>query len=475
MKPNLPASLLFLLCHSALAQTDDLPPKLTYTRQLSLSQNEALPERSPSESPRIPEHPSENEIASVPDGKNEDLPVVTLSGTENARPIDLTRKTSSLWDRIRHGFSMPNLNEALVYQHQQAFQNRPEGLRRMVDRSKRYMFHIVEEIERRGMPMELALLPMVESAYNPMAESPARASGLWQFIPSTGRNFNLMQNGWQDQRRDIIASTSAALEYLQYIYDMHGDWFLALASYNWGEGAVGRAVAKNRAKGLPTDYVNLTMPAETRNYVPKLQALKNILSNPRLTASLDLPDIPNAPYFATLTQEAPIDVKVAAKLAEVPVDEFVALNPSHKRPVIQPDTPIVLPINKLETFQSNLERHQQEEKPLSHWRVYTLRPGDKLDSIARNFGMSLSELKTINQIGKNFRVEPGLSLLVQNRGEPENEGSPVPHSIGNIRLPAADPFNATSPTPEARSRTSLSKKTPSSKKKVAAKKSRNNK
>ena len=329
-----------------------------------------------------------------------------------SQAIDLTSDTDDLFLRIRNGFSMPDISNDLVLSHQQWYLNRPDYLRRMVERSGRYMHHIVEEIDKRGMPMELALLPMVESAYNPMALSRSKASGLWQFIPTTGKYFNLDQDWWKDERRDIVASTAAALDYLQSIYEMHGDWQLALASYNWGEGAVGRAIGKNKAQGLPTDYQSLTMPSETRNYVPKLQALKNIFSSPAIMAQLDLPTIPNQPYFATVTNAANIDVKVAAELADMPVQDFVALNPSHNRPVIKSDTPLVIPADKLDTFMSNLEAHEQSNKPLSLWQAYTMQRGDRLDKIAARFGMTTMNLKAINGIRGRAKVSPGVTLLV---------------------------------------------------------------
>ena len=329
-----------------------------------------------------------------------------------SQAIDLTSDTDDLFLRIRNGFSMPDISNDLVLSHQQWYLNRPDYLRRMVERSGRYMHHIVEEIDKRGMPMELALLPMVESAYNPMALSRSKASGLWQFIPTTGKHFNLDQDWWKDERRDIVASTAAALDYLQSIYEMHGNWQLALASYNWGEGAVGRAIGKNKAQGLPTDYQSLTMPSETRNYVPKLQALKNIFSSPAIMAQLDLPTIPNQPYFATVTNAANIDVKVAAELADMPVQEFVALNPSHNRPVIKSDTPLVIPSDKLDTFMSNLEAHEQSNKPLSLWQAYTMQRGDRLDKIAARFGMTTMNLKAINGIRGRAKVSPGVTLLV---------------------------------------------------------------
>ncbi|MEK7736396.1 MAG: transglycosylase SLT domain-containing protein, partial [Pseudomonadota bacterium] len=261
----------------------------------------------------------------VPLEIQEELPPLTT--------IDLTTQPEDLWQRVRNGFSMPNIDSPLVANRQAWYLNRPELLKHTLDRSRRYLYYIVGELEKRGMPTELALLPVVESSYNPMAYSRARASGIWQFIPSTGKNYRLQQNWWLDQRRDIIASTSAALDYLQAIYEMHGDWHLALASYNWGENAVARAIAKNQAKNQPTDYAHLGMPEETRYYVPKLQALKNIIAQPQLFG-IRLQAIPNQAYFDTVAKPADMDMSLAARLAETPLDEFVALNPSYNRPVM---------------------------------------------------------------------------------------------------------------------------------------------
>lgn len=330
--------------------------------------------------------------------------------------VDLTVPSEDLWVRIRNGFTMPNLNDELVLRHQQFYLSRPEGLRRMVERSRPYLHHIVDELEKRGMPTELALLPMVESAYNPMAYSSAHAAGLWQFIPSTGKHFNLQQNWWHDQRRDIVASTSAALDYLQYIYELHGDWHLALASYNWGEGAVGRAVARNEAKGLPGDYSNLTMPNETRHYVPKLQALKNIFSNPRLVAELNLPKVPNHPYFRTITTTAPIDLKLAAQFSGLSINEFTTLNPAHNRPVIQAESRLVIPAHQFESFKVGMESHPE---PLSSWQAYALQPGEKLEQVAPRFGITLADLKRVNGLHGKIRVQPGQTLLVPSQGETE--------------------------------------------------------
>lgn len=328
--------------------------------------------------------------------------------------IDLTAVPADLWDRIRNGFAIPDISSPLVEDRQIWYASQPSYVKRMVERGKRYLYYIVEELEKRGMPTELALLPMVESAFNPMAYSRSHASGLWQFIPSTGKNYNLQQNSWYDGRRDIVASTSAALDYLQYLYQMYGDWDLALASYNCGENTVARAIEKNRAKGLPTDYLSLDLPTETRYYVPKLQALKNIIENPR-AFGIDLDPVPNAPYFVTVQNTDDIDVRLAAKLADTPLSEFLALNPGHNRPVIVArGTPsLVLPADKAKIFLANLE---EREEPLVSWQKYTLKRGDRLARIAARHRISLARLEQVNNIGRGTRVGPGYQLLLPLKG-----------------------------------------------------------
>jgi membrane-bound lytic murein transglycosylase D len=331
--------------------------------------------------------------------------------------IDLTVPADDLWQRMRNGFSMPNLNNPLVADRQAWYLNRPELFRTMTNRSRRYLYYIVDELQKRGMPTELALLPMVESSYNPRAASPAHALGIWQFIPSTGKNYGLEQNWYLDERRDIIASTNAALDYLQYIYEMHGDWHLALASYNWGENAVGRAVEKNRARGLPTDYSSLTLPGETRYYVPKLQALKNIIADPALFGIM-LDPIPNRPYFGTVDKPATMDVTTAAHLAEIPLDEFIALNPAYNRPIMpgSNDSPLVLPADKIAVFQNNLQLHEDADKPLCRWRTYSLKKGEKLAGVAARNNLSLAHLKQLNGLTPRSRIKPGFTLLIPDAG-----------------------------------------------------------
>jgi membrane-bound lytic murein transglycosylase D len=342
------------------------------------------------------------------------MDVRSLDWPPDAKMLDLTAEPDDLWERMRVGFGMQDLTGPLVVARQNWYAARPTMLKTLFARSKRYLYHIVAELEKRGMPTELALLPMVESAFNPMAYSRAHASGLWQFIPSTGKRYELAQNSWYDGRRDVLASTTAALDYLQFLYDMHGDWHLALASYNWGENAVGRAMEKNRAKGLPTNYMALTMPSETRNYVPKLQALKNIIANPG-AFGIDIDPIPNQPYFVTVPKTPDIDIKLAARLAEMPVAELVALNPAYNRPVMAAaqSAVLVLPANKAQVFLSNLENH---DEPLTSWKTHTLRPGERLDKLAAAHGISLAKLKQANAISPRTPVAPGFQLLLPVKG-----------------------------------------------------------
>lgn len=331
----------------------------------------------------------------------------------NTRP---GRDATDLMERLRDGFAMPDLNNELVQKYQNYYLQHPGAMRRLLENGRRYAYFVLEELERRGMPSELALLPMVESSYNPRALSPARAAGLWQFIPSTGRNYGLNQSWWEDNRRDVVSSTGAALDYLAYLYSLMGDWHLALASYNWGEGSVGRAVAKNQQQGLATGYDDIRMPAETKNYVPRLQAIKNILRDPQQVAQMGLPVLPNRPYFESVALYGKhIDIDTVAKLANISVDEVKALNPEHYRPVLKVET-INLPKERVSQFKSNLNAYQESEKPLSRWSSYTVQPGEKPERIADKFNMSLSQLQEANGISLKSMSKPGQPLLVITEG-----------------------------------------------------------
>jgi membrane-bound lytic murein transglycosylase D len=286
----------------------------------------------------------------------------TSAGTQSANP-DIARllaRPASLWDRIRNGYAIPDLkNDPLVAQHERWWAERPALLGTILQRGRKYLYFIVEALEQRGMPLELALLPIVESGYNPMAASSAEALGLWQFVPATGARFNLARNAQVDARRDVIASTGAALEYLESLYALHKDWQLALASYNWGENAVLRAAKRVGAKGETPTFDALSLPAETRHYVPRLQALKNIVASPE-AHGIVLPEIANEPYFVTVSLPATpgLDLATAAKLAEMAPDEFRALNPAFNQGRIahRQIGHLVLPVDRAEAFAVNLAR-----------------------------------------------------------------------------------------------------------------------
>ena len=351
--------------------------------------------------------PEGTELVAAPVPVDPLRPEVRLNLDDRSAQIDL-------WARVRRGFAMPDLDSDLVRNREQWYATRPDYVQRMTERGGRYLFHIVEELERRGMPTELALLPFIESAFNPQAMSSAKASGMWQFIPSTGKDFDLKQNVFRDDRRDVLASTRAALDYLQKLYAMFGDWHLALAAYNWGEGSVQRAITRNQRLGLPTDYASLKMPNETAYYVPKLQAVKNIVARPA-DFGLTLPELRNHPYFLSVPIERDMDVAVAVKLANLPMSEFQTLNPQMNRPVIlAAGTPqVLLPYENANQFVRQLPLHRG---PLASWTAWTvpktMRPGDA----AHQVGMTEVDLREINHIPPRMLVKAGSTLLVP-RGE----------------------------------------------------------
>ena len=321
-----------------------------------------------------------------------------------------------LWQRIRKGFLLDPLDSPLVLEHEAWYTSRPDYIQRFVDRGSRYLHHIVEEVERRNMPTEIALLPVVESAFNPHAYSRSKASGLWQFIPSTGKNYGLSQDWWKDNRRDIVAATHAALNYLQNLYDMFGSWELALAAYNCGEGCVGRAIAANQKRGLPTDYLSLKLPPETTNYVPKLIAVKNIVLAPTLYG-IDLESIPDSPYFTTVAAPEKIDVKLAAKLAGMPEEDFVALNPAYNKPVaVARAGTLVVPLDKADIFRENLENWDQ---PLVTWTTIHGKRGESVNAIAKRYGLTGATLRQVNnlQVNRKGRITASQPILVPGRGK----------------------------------------------------------
>lgn len=342
------------------------------------------------------------------------------SNTEATRDIANLTPPADVWDRIRRGYGMPNLESDIVRDREQWYATRPDYILRMTERSSKYLFHIVEELERRNMPTELALLPFIESAFNPQAISSAKAAGMWQFMPATGKHFSLKQNIFRDDRRDVLASTRAALDYLQKLYGMFGDWQLALAAYNWGEGSVSRALAKNRAAGLGLSYSDLNMPNETRYYVPKLQAVKNIISAPA-SFNQALPSILNHPYFDSIGITRDIDVHLAAKLAEIKLEDFKALNPSASRPVILASgTPqILLPWDNATVFKRNLANYSGGQ--LATWTAWTAPSTMSVSAVASRVGMDENDLRSVNNIPPRMLITAGSTLLIPRSAKLQND------------------------------------------------------
>ena len=317
---------------------------------------------------------------------------------------------NSVWAHLRGDFRMSEVNPELVRRHESNFVSSSAYFKRTIERSHPYMYHISNEVAKRNMPAEIALLPFIESAYVTKAKSHVGASGLWQFMPATGRHYGLEQTPLYDGRHDIYAATDAALNYLQYLHGLFGDWSLALAAYNWGEGNVGRAVNRARAQGLEPVYENLRMPNETRNYVPKLLAVRNIVNNPEYFG-MSFADLENKPFFKAVDIDQPIDLSAAVRLANISQAEFDALNPAFKSPVYIPKTgrKLLLPATAIATFERNYKK--ADRASLLSWDVYTPYADTTLSSIAAETGMSTAELKRLNGLSKES-VAAGRSLLI---------------------------------------------------------------
>jgi membrane-bound lytic murein transglycosylase D len=353
----------------------------------------------------------ENDVIDQEINKLNTLNFNPTSSTNKSQNFQSIKAEINLWQRIYSRFDIKDENNSRSKKYEKWYSARPEYIERMMDRSQKYLFYVVGEVEKRGMPSEIALLPMIESAYNPIANSRSKAVGIWQFIPSTGRLYGLKQDWWQDKRRNVVDATNAALDYLQKLHALFGTWDLALAAYNAGEGTVSRAIAKNKAKGLPTDYANLKLPAETKDYVPKLQAIKNIVSNPS-QYGLYIDPIPNKPYFTYVEAPAVIDADLAANLAEISYDEFLLLNSEHRRPLIRTNEKtqkFILPINAADTFVKNLS---QNEKPLVSWNIYQPKRNEKIKTIANKFDMEESDLIKANDLNPQKLIKPSSIILV---------------------------------------------------------------
>ena len=347
-------------------------------------------------------------------------PIPLKSANEPLQPIQAANASElnvaavalpdDLWERLRKGFAIPDLDNSLVRSAEQWYASRPDYIERMTERANRYLFYIVEEVEARNLPLELALLPFIESAFNPEATSRAKASGMWQFMPRTGIHFDLKQNAFRDDRLDVTASTRAALDYLKQLHVQFGDWHLALAAYNWGQGNVARAQAANARRGKGTGYEDLQMPNETRQYVPKFQAIKNLITRPE-RFGLNLRVIKNHPYFQAVPLKVDMDVTLAAKLADLSVDELKQLNPSAKRPLLlgAATEELLLPWDNAEIFSRNFSQHSG---PYATWTAWVAPRDLKAADAAKLVQMDEATLREINDIPPNRIIRKGSALVV---------------------------------------------------------------
>lgn len=361
----------------------------------------------------------------VPAAESNASLVPSFEAIDELPPADLFIKETDLWSRIRNGYAIPDLDNRLVSQQLTWYSTRTDYIQRTVQRGSRYLFHVVEELEKRGMPTELALLPFIESAFNPQAISTAKASGMWQFMAATGRDFNLKQNIFKDDRRGVLDSTDAALNYLERLYGIFNDWQLVLAAYNWGEGSVQRAIKKQLALGLPIDFDSLSalMPNETKNYLPKLQAVKNIIGHPE-QFNIELPKLDNLPYFVSIEKTRDIDVRVAAQLAELSLGEFTALNPQFNRPVItgSNNTKILLPTDNATLFKENLSKWHG---PLSSWSTYQVNQTERIELLAHRLGFKPEFIREANLIPAKMMVKLGSILLIPKTSKSPDKDIPA--------------------------------------------------
>src|SRR5690554_6053369 len=319
---------------------------------------------------------------------------------------------ADMWDRLRAGFMLDHdIDNKRVQDQLNWYARHPGYINRVVERGSRYLYHIVNETEKRGLPAEFALLPVVESAFDPFAYSHGRAAGLWQFIPSTGKYFGLTQSWWHDDRRDVIAATDAALTYLDRLTTRFGgDYTLALAAYNSGGGTVSSAMRRNRKSNKPEDFWSLQLPQETRHYVPKLIALAKIFDDPE-AYGIELPALLDEPYFDIVDTGGQLDLAQEAELAGVDIDEIYLLNPSYNRWATNPEGPhrLLVPKQNAGEFRQALANFPKEQRV--SWQNYKVRKGDNLNSIARKFGTTTSVVRQVNKLDSDL-IRIGQSLLI---------------------------------------------------------------
>ena len=340
--------------------------------------------------------------------KFEILEDLSQTEDESSSLNDMFKDSNSIWKTISSGYGLKEKKskriQKKIRKYEKWYSQRPEYMERMLKRSERYLYYVANEVKKRNMPMEIALLPMIESAYNPIAKSNKKAVGLWQFISSTGKIYKLEQNWWIDDRKSVINATDAALNYLEKLYKDFGTWEHALAAYNAGEGRVGRSIKNNKRRKRSTDYYSLKLPRETRNYVPKLIAIRNIIKNPS-KYNVYLPTIQNTPYFSKVILPKKIDTELIPKFAEISMEEFQYLNAEYKRPLMNTTASsqyVLLPVSSVTQFNINLFSY---DKPLASWEVYKPKKGERINTVAKKFGIDSKLIRQVNRLKgrKTFR------------------------------------------------------------------------
>ena len=350
------------------------------------------------------------------DGISKSTEEISLSTKE----ILIQKKPENIWNIVNKGYQIPDPKKKwakkVVKKYERWYSEHPVYTYRMFERTKRYIYYVVQEVQKRNMPMEIALLPIIESAYNPIARSNMKAVGLWQFIPSTGKNYGLKQDWWKDERSNVILSTDASLNYLEKLYNQFGTWELALAAYNAGEGKVSREIKKNKRRKRATDYYTISLPRETDEYVSKLIAMKHIIQNPK-KYNVEVPYIPNEPYFEEVMLTEQMDIDLILKLADIPSEEFELLNAHHKRPLI-PREPqpigVLLPQHKINTYNKNLAAH---DGALSNWVLYKPKRKESIMKVAKKFDINLSTFKRINSLNGRVTFRRNSTVLIPKSSE----------------------------------------------------------
>lgn len=340
------------------------------------------------------------------------------ASTDIASVTELHSQTEQIdtWQRIRNGFDLPDIKHKRIQQELNWYKSHPQYMKRVVERARPYLHYIIETVEAAGIPTEIALLPIVESAFQPFAYSHGRAAGIWQFIPATGKRYGLKQNWWYDGRRDVYASTKAAIKLLKNLNtNFDGNWLHALAAYNTGDGRVKRAIRRNKRKGKSTDFFSLRLPKETRAYVPKLLALRDIIEFPE-KYNIQLEPIPNIPYFEQVKLDSQIDLALAAELADLPLDDLYKLNSGYNRWATSPNGPhdLLLPVSHVDNFKAKLAELPANKR--IRWVRHRVRSGETLGTIAQKFHTSIRTIKRVNRLrGKTIRAGRGLTIPVASR------------------------------------------------------------